>query len=102
MKAILLAAAAALCLSVSSAPATIEGGNAGVCLTLNATGQVVAAKITDSSGDAQTDAAILQIARQYHWDKPYPPAGGLAVRIGFGIRSQSNRPGPPCDGATTS
>ncbi len=72
-------------------------GNAGVCVKLDNAGHVIAAKITETSGDQSTDAAIVELATQVHWDKPYPRAGWMPMRLGVGNEAESLKPTPPCD-----
>jgi TonB family protein len=93
LAALLLAAAAASLPASASAP----NGNAGVCVKLDNSGHVIAAKITESSGDRSTDTAIVELATQVHWDKPYPRAGWMPMRLGVGNEAQSLKPTPPCD-----
>ena len=91
--ALLLGAVAASLPAGASAP----NGNAGVCVKLDNSGHVIAAKITESSGDRATDTAIAQLATQVHWDKPYPRSGWMPMRLGVGSDAQSLKPTPPCD-----
>ena len=93
LAALLLAAVAASLPASASAP----NGNAGVCVKLDNSGHVVGAKITESSGDRATDTAIVELATQVHWDKPYPRAGWMPMRLGVGSQAQSLKPTPPCD-----
>jgi len=79
------------------ASATAPNGNAGVCVKLDNAGHVIAARITESSGDHATDTAIVELATQVHWDKPYPRAGWMPMRLGVGNEAQSLKPTPPCD-----
>ena len=71
-------------------------GSAGVCIKLNATGGVEAAKIMNSSGDPKIDQAILQAASQLTWDKPYPKPGWVGIRLDIGSGTSDGRPGPSC------
>jgi hypothetical protein len=93
LAALLLGAVAASLPAGASAP----NGNAGVCVKLDSAGHVIAAKITESSGDRSTDTAIVELATQVHWDKPYPRAGWMPMRLGVGSEAQSLKPTPPCD-----
>jgi TonB family protein len=91
--ALLLGAIAASLPAGASAPS----GNAGVCVKLDNGGHVIAARITESSGDRRTDDAIVELATQVHWDKPYPRAGWMPMRLGVGSAAQSLKPTPSCD-----
>jgi TonB family protein len=75
-------------------------GNAGVCIKLNTTGQVLDARVVESSGSASVDQAILQLVLQLHWDKPYPHAGWMPIRYGIGsdqTRQTKTKPLPSCE-----
>ena len=72
-------------------------GIAGVCLDLNATGQVVDARIVKSSGNTSADKAILQLAYQLHWDKPYPPAGWMGIALQIGSPQAGSPTLPNCE-----
>lgn len=91
--ALLMGAIAASLPASASAP----DGNAGVCVKLDSSGHVIAARITDTSGDRATDNAIVELATQVHWDKPYPRAGWFPMRLGVGRDAQSLKPTPSCD-----
>lgn len=98
-RAVALLAAAALGAVAASLPAgaSAPSGNAGVCVKLDNAGHVIAARITDTSGDRTTDSAIVELATQVHFDKPYPRAGWMPMRLGVGSAAQSLKPSPPCD-----
>ncbi|HEY2071721.1 MAG TPA: hypothetical protein VGG48_19330 [Rhizomicrobium sp.] len=90
--------AAGFLLAGFGAQAAVDG-NAGVCLKLNDTGRVLEGRITESSGNAEADLAIMELASQLHWDKPYPKPGWMPIRLGVGASAQSDRAAPPCDPA---
>ncbi len=77
--------------------AAAHPGSAGVCVRLDGVGRVAEAKVVDSSGDMDTDDAALQIARELHWDFPYPPAGWIGLNMQAGDGPEQHRPLPACD-----
>jgi TonB family protein len=58
--------------------------SAGVCILLNDRGQVLDARLAQTSGDPQLDSDALQLARQLQWNPPYPKPGWLGVRVTLG------------------
>ena len=65
--------------------------SAGICVLLNNKGEVLDARLAQTSGNAQLDSDAIQLARQLQWDPPYPKAGWLGVRVTLGEAP----PGPP-------
>ena len=65
--------------------------SAGICVLLNDRGQVLDARLAQTSGSTQLDNDAMLLARQLQWDPPYPKAGWLGVRVTLGEAP----PGPP-------
>jgi TonB family protein len=80
-----------------SAAADMPVGKAAICIQLDSTGHVVDARVAVSSGDETTDQAALQIAKELHWDRPYPKPGWVGIRIGLGTGERSSKVLPTCD-----
>ncbi len=81
-----LALAAAAASAQASAPATAPAADepaysAGLCVLLDDRGQVIDARIAQTSGDQGLDDNAINLARKLQWSAPYPKAGWLGVRI---------------------
>ena len=84
--ALVLAFAGAAALAETSAPssgpaATAPAYSAGLCVLLGDRGEVIDARIAQTSGDQDLDANAVNLARKLQWSAPYPKAGWLGVRI---------------------
>ena len=55
--------------------------SAGLCVLLDDRGQVIDARIAQTSGDQGLDDNAITLARKLQWSAPYPKAGWLGVRI---------------------
>ena len=63
-------------------PAAPEpASSAGLCVLLDDRGQVIDARIAQTSGDASLDDHAVSLARKLQWNAPFPKAGWLGVRI---------------------
>ncbi len=66
----------------SSGPAAAAPAySAGLCVLLGDRGEVIDARIAQTSGDQDLDANAVNLARKLQWSAPYPKAGWLGVRI---------------------
>ncbi len=75
------AAAFAQTSAPSSGPAAAPASSAGLCVLLGDRGEVIDARIAQTSGDQDLDANAVDLARKLRWSAPYPKAGWLGVRI---------------------
>ncbi len=55
--------------------------SAGLCVLLDDRGEVIDARIAETSGDQDLDDHAVVLARKLQWSPPYPKAGWLGVRI---------------------
>lgn len=63
-------------------PAASEpASSAGLCVLLDDRGQVIDARIAQTSGDPSLDDHAVSLARRLRWNAPFPNAGWLGVRI---------------------
>ena len=77
-----LALTGAEALAQDSAPiAATAAYSAGLCVLLDDQGQVIDARIAQTSGDASLDDHAVSLARRLQWIAPFPKAGWLGVRI---------------------
>jgi TonB family protein len=76
---------AALASAPAAAPAAPAAapteGSAGLCILMGDMGQVIDARIAQTSGDAAMDQDVVALARTLRWSPPYPRPGWLGMRI---------------------
>lgn len=73
-------------------PVQTQAQAAGLCVKLDDMGEVIDARIAQTSGDPALDQNAIALAHQLQWSAPYPKAGWLGVRITL---SPSPEPAPP-------
>lgn len=86
----LLAGAAFASPPAATPPTPASPLSAGLCVLLGDSGQVVDARLAQTSGDPSLDQDALTLAKKLQWAPPYPKAGWLGVRITLG----GSRPDP--------
>ena len=77
----LAGAASAQTSLVSTPPALPPAPSAGLCVLLGERGQVIDARIAQTSGDAAMDDDAMALVRKLQWAPPYPKPGWLGGRI---------------------
>lgn len=81
------------------------GHSAGLCVLLGATGEVIEARVAQTSGDPDLDRKAVAMARQLQWSAPYPKPGWLGLRVSLSDgRQHPADPGalPQCSAASES
>ena len=79
----------------SADPAQPASQSAGLCVRLNEMGEVIDARIAQTSGDEALDEHAVELARTLQWAPPYPQPGWLGVRVTL----SNSTPGPTPAGA---
>ena len=104
--ALAFASAAALASPPATPSAPAAGpteGSAGLCVLMGDRGQVIDARIAQTSGDAAMDQDVVALARTLRWSPPYPKPGWLGMRITLSQHGPiAPPPGSPphCSGAS--
>lgn len=93
--ALALSSAAAMAETAPTPAAAAAPQSAGLCVLLDEKGQVIDARIAQTSGDPSLDENAVALARQLQWSPPYPQPGWLGVRITL----SPSGPGPSRPGA---
>jgi len=81
-----------LSLALTGAAVAQDGqvrASAEICVLLDDKGQVLDARLAETSGDPRIDQDAIDLARKLQWEPPYPKPGWLGVRITLG-----GTPGP--------
>jgi TonB family protein len=83
-------------------PIQAQAQAAGLCVKLDDMGEVVDARIAQTSGDPALDQNAVALAHQLQWSPPYPKAGWLGVRITLSPSPEPATPGavPHCSAAS--
>ncbi len=93
--AISLAGGAAVAQAPAAAQPAPQAQSAGLCVLLDERGQVMDARLAQTSGDPDLDQNAIALARKLQWSPPYPQPGWLGVRITLSNTSPAGAPAGP-------
>ncbi|HEY5410080.1 MAG TPA: TonB family protein [Caulobacteraceae bacterium] len=98
-----LAGGTALAPAPSAAQPAPQAQSAGLCVLLGEKGEVIEARLAQTSGDPDLDQNAIAQARKLQWSPPYPQPGWLGVRITLSDTGPGDAPAgvpPHCSAAS--
>ncbi len=78
-----------------------QAQSAGLCVLLDERGQVMDARVAQTSGDPDLDQNAIAVARKLQWSPPYPQPGWLGVRITLSNAGPAGAPAGPVPHCST-